>query len=315
MFKEIKTQPTLGEHILYQNLPKDFLYEIDQLINWAPFESLLSKLHPSKVGRKAYNPLQMFKILIIQEFYNLSDPRVELDLYGNLFYRRFVKLYAGDPIPDHSTISRFREDLENMNLYLKCFDELKSQLKDLGFEIEKGKIVDARLVKAARKPKKGDEDADFTVKNNKVHYGYKDHIAIDEENEFILEFICSAASVHDSQVLDILLDGKEEALYADKAYDSKKLREQCKRNGTFYGVLTRGRRNRPLSEEEKERNKKLSKIRSKVERVFGIFSLHLRRARARYVGLLRNEIHLFLTCFTYNLLRLVGHKKRKRCFV
>ncbi len=75
----------------------------------------------------------MFKILIIQEFYNLSDPRVELDLYGNLFYRRFVKLYAGDPVPDHFTISRFREDLKNMNLYLKCFDELKSQLKDLGF--------------------------------------------------------------------------------------------------------------------------------------------------------------------------------------
>ena len=57
-------------------------------------------MHPSKVGRKAYNPLQMFKILIIQEFYNLSDPRVELDLYENLFYRRFVKLYAGDPVPD-----------------------------------------------------------------------------------------------------------------------------------------------------------------------------------------------------------------------
>ncbi|AEH44989.1 transposase IS4 family protein [Thermodesulfatator indicus DSM 15286] len=310
MFRENNTNLTIGEHLIYQNLPDDILARINKLINWDPFQQILVSLHPSKVGRKAYNPVQMLKILIIQQIYGHSDPEMELMLKGNLFYRRFLGLSAIDPVPDHSTISRFRSDLKSLNLYRRCFEELKRQLAQKGFELRSGKIIDARLVKAARRPGK-DDDASFTQKGKKTDYGYKDHIAIDVKNEFVSEFVCTPANVHDSQVLDELLEGEEASVFADKAYDKHELRRRCRKKGIFCGVLAKARRNRPLSARQKKRNRIFSRIRAKVERVFGIFSLHLQREKARYVGLFANEIHLFLTCFTYNLLNLAWQMKRK----
>jgi len=87
MYRPNNTQLTIGENLLYNNLPKDTLYQIDKLINWQPFEKILSKLHPSKEGRPGYNPLKMFKILIIQQLYGQSDPEMEMMLYGNFFYK------------------------------------------------------------------------------------------------------------------------------------------------------------------------------------------------------------------------------------
>jgi len=106
MYKSNKTQLTIGENLLHSNLPEDTLFQINKLINWQPFEKILAKLHPSKEGRPAYNPLKMFKILIIQQLYGHSDPEMEMMLYGNFFYRRFVGLSATDPVPDYSTICR-----------------------------------------------------------------------------------------------------------------------------------------------------------------------------------------------------------------
>ena len=224
---------------------------------------------------------------------------METTLYGNLFYRRFLGLSATDPVPDHSTISRFRSDLESMNLYRKCFLELKRQLAEKGFELKCGKIVDARLLQAARKPGKGDPEASFTKKGNQIVYGYKDHIAIDPKYEFVTEFVCTPANVHDSQVLDELLSGDESSFFADKAYDSKALKRWCREKGVYYGVLAKGTKNRKISSSQKKRNRKLSAVRRNVEKVFGIFSLRLNRSKARYVGLEANEIHLFLTVSPY----------------
>lgn len=313
MFKKNSGQLTIGEHLIYQNLPDDLLSRINKLINWQPFEQILGVLHPAKVGRKAYNPVMMLKILIIQQIYGHSDPEMELMLKGNLFYRRFLGLSAVDPVPDHSTISRFRSDLKSMNLYRKCFSELKRQIAKKGFELRAGKIIDARLVKAARKPGK-DEDASFTKKGKKTLYGYKDHIGVDPKSEFVSEFICTPANVHDSQVMEELIEGHEQAIFADKAYDKESLKKKYRQEGKFYGILSKARRNRPLSSKQKRRNRKLSRVRAKVEKVFGIFSLHLQREKARYVGLFANEIHLFLTCFTYNMLNLYWRLRRREAF-
>ncbi len=237
----------------------------------------------------------------------------KLMLKGNLFYRRFLGLSAIDPVPDYSTISRFRSDLKSMNLYRRCFSELKRQLAQKGFELKAGKIIDARLVKAARKPGK-DDDASFTKKGKKTVYGYKDRVAIEPKSDFVSEFVCTPANVHDSQVLDELLEGDEKTIFADKAYDSRDIRRKCREEGKVCGILAKARRGRPISGRQKRRNRIFSRIRAKVERVFGIFSLHLQRARARYVGLMANEIHLFLTCFTYNLLNLAWKMKRREAF-
>jgi len=217
----------------------------------------------------------MFKILIIQQIYGHSDPEMKLMLKGNLFYRRFLSLSAIDPVPDHSTISRFRSDPKAMNLYRRCFNELKHQIAHKGFELRSGKIIDARLVKAARKPGK-DDDAAFTKKSKKTVYGYKDHIAVDPKSDFVFEFVCTLANVHDSQVIDELLEGQEKAIFADKAYDQQELKQQCRKKGVVYGILAQAKRNRPLSRKQRMRNKIFfSRIRSKVEKVFRIFSLQL----------------------------------------
>ncbi|WP_255592229.1 IS5 family transposase [Thermosulfurimonas sp. F29] len=209
-------------------------------------------------------------------------------------------------------MSRFRNDLQSMNLYRQCFEELKRQLAEKGFELKAGKIVDARLVPAACKPKKDDPDAAITKKGNRIVYGYKDHIAIDPKYEFVTDFVCTPANIHDSQIIDELLSGAEKAIFADKAYDSKALKKWCREKGIYYGVLAKGSRNRKISSSKKKRNRKLGAVRRKVEKVFGIFSLHLNRAKARYAGLMANEIHLFLTVFTYKAL-VAFAKEKKRC--
>jgi IS5 family transposase len=250
MYKKDYTQLTIGENLLYQNLPDDILAKLNRLINWKPFENILSKLHPSTVGRPAYNPLLMLKILIIQQIYGHSDPEMEIMLHGNLFYRRFLGLSATDPVPDHSTISRFRSDLKTMNLYRKCFSELKRQIEKKGFELRSGKIIDARLVKAARRPGK-DNEASFTKKGNKTVYGYKDHIAVDPRSEFVSEFVCTPANVHDSRVMEDLLEGEEKAIFADKAYDREAFKKACREQEKFYGILERARRNKQLSSKKR----------------------------------------------------------------
>ncbi len=121
MYNKQQAQLTLRENLLYQNLPDDILTQINRLINWEPFEKILAKLHPSPVGRPAYDPLLMFKILIIQQIYGHSDPEMETMLYGNLFYRRFLGLSATDSILNYSTIFRFRSDLESINFCQVCF--------------------------------------------------------------------------------------------------------------------------------------------------------------------------------------------------
>jgi IS5 family transposase len=316
MYKTSATQLSFVEALLYKQLPEDKLSQINNMIDWQPFEKILSKLHPSKEGRPAYNPLQMFKILIIQQMYKHSDPEMEKMLYVNNSYRRFVGLTGTERVPDYSTICRFRMALEGMELMQELFNELLRQLKDRGYELKDGRIIDSRVVKAARNPKKGDPDAGFTKKQGKSSYGYKDHIAVEVENEFVVAYECTPANVHDSQVVEELIEGEEEVVYADKAYCSEAISRKLEERGIRNGIMEKGRRNKPLSEESKQRNKVISRIRHKVERVFGIMSLHLNRRVARYVGLLANRVHLFLTVFAYNLVKLKNYEmKRSRMVV
>jgi len=144
MYKKREGQLTFVEEMLYKNLPEDTLSQINKTIDWHPFEKILSKLHPSKEGRPAYNPFKMLKILIIQQIYRYSDPVMGHMPYANNFYRRFVGLTGPEPVPDHSTICRFRKALEGMGLMQELFEELLRQLKDKGYELKDGRIIDAR---------------------------------------------------------------------------------------------------------------------------------------------------------------------------
>jgi len=153
MYRPIKTQLIIEENLLYEpcdRLPEDTLSQINNLVNWQPFEKSLAKFRTLKEGRTAFNPLKMFKILIIQQLYGLSDLEMEMNLYGNLFYKRFVGLSVTDPVPDFLTICRFRKALEGMGLMQELFEELLRQLRAKGYELKKGSVIDAIVVKAAK---------------------------------------------------------------------------------------------------------------------------------------------------------------------
>jgi len=150
MFRANKTQLINEEDWLYDNLPEDTLSQINKLVNWQPFEKILAKLPPLTEGSSALNPLKMFKILIIQKFYGHSEHEMEMQLYGNLFYRRFVGLSATDPVPDYLTIWRFRKALEVLGLMQELFEELLRQLRAKGYELRKGRVIAAKVEKTTK---------------------------------------------------------------------------------------------------------------------------------------------------------------------
>jgi IS5 family transposase len=181
--------------------------------------------------------------------------------------------------------------------------------------------VDASVIKAQRnRPNKGvngentrDPEADYNVKaasdgKVKITYGYKGHINVDEDG-FIKATGFTAGNVHDSQCFTELLSGTESQVYADSAYASEKTNEWLADKKIENRVLERAYRNKPLQPAQKKQNKIKSRIRSTVERVFGILKLHYGMAQARYLGKARNQMRFNLICVAYNIKRGISLRK------
>ena len=128
-----------------------FLLQIESVIDFKRLRPILSKNGigvKNACGNKAYDSLVMFKILLLQKFYSLSDMSAELGLKTNILYFRFVGLSTDDISPDASTIGRFRQSLMANKLYDELFDNVNGQLEEQGltFQVGKAVIVDATLV-------------------------------------------------------------------------------------------------------------------------------------------------------------------------
>jgi len=191
------------------------------------------------------------------------------------------------------------------------FAEITRQLDARGMVIRKGTLIDATIVQAAVKPPSGkegtvserDPEAGWTKKNGKSRFGYKAHIGVDEGSGIIRDAILTSADLHDSLVGSSLVQGDEEAIYADKAYDSQKFRDALAEAGIKDGVMHKARRNTPLKAWQRWLNKALSPIRSGVERGFATMKRYYGYRRVRYIGLARNRCHLNLMCAAINLRR------------
>lgn len=284
------------------------LDQIKEALNWKRFETTLRKVFkPSKGGRPSYPPVVLFKVLLLQQWYSLSDPMAEEAIGDRLSFRRFLGLGLHDSVPDETTICRFRGRLAEKRLTSKLLRELNRQLDHKGLLVKQGTLVDASLVEAHSKPpRKGDTDpkdpdATWTVKRGKPTYGYKLHVGVDADSGLIREAEMTPANVHDTKVFETLLSGDEGAVYADKAYDSEARRKRLKERGVMPGILKKGRRNKPLTEWERTWNRYLSTIRSPVERVFGTLKRSYGFRRAAYVGLERTRNQGLLLCLAFNL--------------
>lgn len=291
------------------------LDKVSRLVDWKPFEIKLKRIYSSSCGRPSHPVLLLFKCLLLQAWYNLSDYALEEVLDDRLSFRRFVGLSVAQTAPDHSVFSRFRDRLIQHGLHDQLFSELNHQLEVLGLIIKKGTLVDATVIEAAtKKPPQNedgtagkspeDPDADWTKKGGKYLFGYKAHMGVDQSSELIRRIAMTPAHVHDGEMLEQVLSGDEDWAFADKAYDSEKNQNILKRKKIENGILMKGTRSRKLSREEKMCNRILSKLRCPVERVFGTLKRSYCYSRARYLGLKKNFLQLTIMSMAYNLRRM-----------
>lgn len=327
-----------GEHFRLEKLSKhgDPLERLNLVIKWELFSPILDKLENKKkksnAGAKPYAPLLMFKILILQRYYNLSDGQIEYQILDRLSFCRFLGITLNDRVPDEKTVWDFRERLTNQKLEAELFEVFHARLEDNDLIAHEGKIIDASFVEMPRqrnnrednkhiketgtapgpwdknpnKKRQKDVDARWTKKNNENHFGYKDHVKVDNKHKFIDTQCTTPASVHDSQVLDDLLNEEKDSgsdLWADSAYGGEKQEGTIKKYKMKNKVHEKGTRNNPLTEEQKASNKEKSKTRVRVEHVFGFIEGSMNRLQLNCIGLTRTKTLVSLINLTYNMFR------------
>lgn len=310
---------------------KDPLTHLNALIDWNDFRPTLEKIRPSKkkMGRPAFDSLLMFKILILQSLYNVSDDEIEFQIRDRYSFCRFLGLMPEDRVPDAKTIWLFREQLTASNIMKELFYDFDIQLQLKGLVAKKGQIVDASFVEAPKqrnnrednetikqgeipesfkenpnKLRQKDMDARWTKKNDEKHYGYKNHIAIDNENKLIREYGVTSAEVHDSQVFtELLTENSSRDVWADSAYRSDAAEIDLYAMGYRSQVHQKGKRNKPLTEKQQVTNKRKSKTRARVEHVFGSIENEQGGMVVRTVGLVRAATKIGLMNMGYNIRR------------
>lgn len=292
---------------------RDRLAEIGRLLDWDRFEAIVSPIHASRRGEASYPPLMMFKVLLLQRWYDLSDPAMEEALYDRLSFRRFAGLALEDDTPDHSTIFRFRDQVTRRGLIEPLLGELMDQLDGRGVLLKQGTLIDATIVRsAARRPRMDqgktsaiDPDARFGTNNERRRYefGYKLHVGVDAGSGLVRSLATTPANVQEVTLASRLVQGDEQAVYADRGYDAAWFHRELAAQGIADGVMRRARTNRQLSEAEVERNHALSLRRRTVEKLFGTLKRSYGLGRVPHFSLARNATTLALACFAFNLRR------------
>ncbi len=332
------------DQFLMEKLTKlgDPLQKLNEYIDWKIFERPLNEAYKdedkdlSKGGRPPFCRLMMFKALLIQSLYNLSDDQLEYQIVDRASFKRFLGLKKSDKVPDSKTFWVFREHLIEKEVIEGLFTIFNETLDAAGVFANEGKMVDASFVEAPRqrntreenkhiketgtapenwkeKPHKlcqKDVDARWTKKNNGTYYGYKNHIKADVKTKLIEKYVVTNASVHDSQTTEELLTEKDEGqpFYADSAYTGEEQEKIYKNKKVINKVIEKGYRNKPLTEKQIVSNKEKSKIRVRVEHVFGFVETSMNGSIVRTIGLARAEAKIGMMNLTYNICRCVQLK-------
>lgn len=288
-----------------------WLDQLDRTIDWAAVEEIVAGIYASREGGRAYPPVTYVKLLLLQQWYGLSDEGLEAAVDDRLSFRRFAGIPLAEGVPDHSSIWRFREQLAKRGLAERVLAAINRQLDAKGLIIRRGTLIDASIVEAAVRPPKGDAgevaprdpDAGWTKKNGRSRFGYKAHAAVDEGSGLVRRAVMTPADVHDSVKADDLVQGDEQAVYGDKAYDSGDRRAALVARGIKPRIMYQARRNRPLKPWQVWFNKAVAPVRAAVERLFGTMKRVYGYRRVRYRGLARNNVQLQVLCTAINLRR------------
>ena len=322
----------------------DFLLKLNVLINWEIFRETLNivrdKERKSNAGRPPFDVLLMFKVLVLKSMYNLSDEQTEFQIRDRISFRDFLGLTLADIVPDAKTIWAFAEQLKNLELEQLLFDRFDEELDRQGFQVKGGTIVDSSFVEVPRQRNSREEnkqiknvevpdriasnphveaqkdlDAEWTKKGNDTFFGYKDHVASDVEHKLIRGYGVTGAATHDSEpYLDVVPEKPafdDQEAYADSAYAGEKIDTELKKRGYKPQICEKGYRNHPLTEEQKESNRKKSKVRCRIEHIFGAQKMRMGNEILRSIGFARARFWIGMRNLMYNMSRLVSLKRPK----
>jgi len=312
----------------------DPLERLSKGVDFEMFRSLLeerlTKEAKGEGGRPPYDYVLMFKIMILQRYYNLSDEQVEFQINDRMSFMRFLDLTIADDIPDSRTVWVFRERLTDLRLVKELFDLFLKQLDSLGLIVNEGKIIDASFVEVPKQRNKRaenaqiksgeipenftenphrlaqkDTDARWTKKNEVSYFGYKNHAKGDAKSKIITDYTVTDASVHDSNETDKLLNenDKGEPFYADSAYSGAPQEAIIEEKGMVNQVCEKGVKNRPLTEEQRAGNREKSRVRCRVEHIFGFMEMSMNGMYIYNIGIKRAAAVIGLMNLTYNMFR------------
>lgn len=303
MLGDYKKQEDLLESWGIHRVPKShFLMKLDELIKWYRIEKKLKRLYDAETGRPSYPPLLLFKGLMLQNFYNLSDAELEEQIKDRLSFQKFLGISLESPVPDETTFCRFRQRLNDAHILDKLFDEINHQLEKKGILLKSGSIVDASIIESQNKNSDSDGKWVTYKHHKKAKFGYKLHVSCDTKKQLIQGLALTPANTADTKMLEEVMPPTVGRIYADKAYDNFKRRHQLRRDGIANSILTKI----PKTAAERARNKRISRIRSRVERIFAHLKARYGYTHVRYRGLIRNKGHAYLLAMAYNMKRAVA---------
>jgi IS5 family transposase len=326
-----------------------FFDNINKIVDWHKIETIVKKYYnkgTSVDGRPAYEGILLFKITLLQTWFNLSDQAVEERINDSIKFTKFLGLSLEDSIPDHSVISRFRKEMSEKNALRKVLGELNRQLSKHKILIKTGVLIDASVTQSLYTPsqtptfeiandrneaereqteitkeesyhqsikrvesKGTDIEARWLKKGKKSYYGYKKHVATNEDG-LILAIETTSANKSDTKYLEPLIKKlklkKGTRVKADKGYASKSNKEFLIENKLKSGIQYKAVKGKELNQREKQFNKMVSKTRYAIERTFGSIMKWFNGAIAKYKGLAKMEYQHHLEAIAYNIYRTPG---------
>lgn len=290
---------------------EQFLAEMERVVPWARLYALIEPHYPKRSAAGGRPPLpleRMFRIYCLQQWYSLSDPGAEEALYDSITMRQFAGVCTdGDVIPDETSILNFRRLLETHKLTERLLGEINAHLCERGLLVGKGTIVDATIINAPSSTKNAKKERDpemhQTRKGKQWYFGMKVHTGTDTDSGLVHTVVATSANVADVNVLGELLHGQEESLHGDSAYHSKALKEQAEAAGIQFNVNQRGTRSRPLTQKQRARNRRLSRVRATVEHPFLVVKRLWGHAKVRYRGIKKNLAQMYALFALANLYR------------
>lgn len=316
------------------------LKRLDQLVDWSELAQELNAVTKREAarpqgGRPPYATKVMIKIIVLQQLYgNLSDEETEYSLLDRRSWQQFIELANARDLPDARTIWHFKNQLAEVGGAEKIFAAVQVQLTRAGYQAQGGQMIDATIVPSPkmhfdREEKESlkkdeqpqhwsdkqaahkDTDAHWTMKHGKSYHGYKAHVNADQKHKLIRVLKVTPANKSDVNHLEPVLDQSEgrnetgKTVFADRGYDSKNNRAIVKSKGLRDGIMRKDDRQRYDQSKNKKRNQLLSKVRVRVEHVFGTWEKVIGK-KVRCVGLTRANAQITLQALVYNLRRWVS---------